>query len=332
MTSMSRFLICLAFAIPTLIGTSAQAAEDPMWPHTTEEINETLSKSEGDDIDSKEQEDDSDWRLYLDLYGFLPIDTDSSTTLDGNTTNINWDLSDVIDNLSRVLTMRAGIEFDRWGLQTGINSTSFNTRESSSQWVTSDMSVIDKVTGVPSTGRLTMKGDVDADIHLDQTLIDIAVRYRAGMVQRPKMPKGSSSFVGFAGARIVDGSISADVDVKLAATYEDPKLVTKRSGTKRLTESWSRTWVQPLVGMNATYALTPELQAFVYLDAAGFGLTGRKDLSGTAQAGLAYAVGNSTQISLSYKYFGLTYEPANNRNGYETTAHGPNLGLRFLFN
>ena len=46
--------------------------------------------------------------------------------------------------------------------------------------------------------------------------------------------------------------------------------------------------------MDARYALTSKLQAFVYLDAPGFGLAGRKDLSGTAQAGPAYALGNST--------------------------------------
>ena len=177
-----------------------------------------------------------------------------------------------------------------------------------------------------------MKGDVDADIHLDQTLIDIAVRYRAGEVQRPKMPQGSASFVGIAGARIVDGTISADVDVELSASYEGPILKRKRLGTKSFRESWSHTWVQPLIGMHATYAFSPEWQAFVYADAAGFGLAGHKDMSGTAQAGVAYAIGNSTQISLSYKYFGLAYAANNNDQGYETTAHGPNFGLRFVFN
>ena len=42
--------------------------------------------------------------------------------------------------------------------------------------------------------------------------------------------------------------------------------------------------------MHATYTFSPEWQAFVYADAAGFGLAGYKDLSGTAQAGVAYAI------------------------------------------
>ena len=329
---MRRLLLPLAFAIPALIGTGAQASEELALSYTPWVTQDLLAQAEADKAVSEAEEDDNDWRLYLDLYGFLPIDANGSTTLDGNTNNINWDLGDVLDNVSSVLTLRAGVEFDRWGFQAGINHSSFDGTESGSTWGTRERSRIRRLTGDEVTRSLTLKGDVDADIHLDQTLIDIAVRYRVGEVQRPKMPQGSASFVGFAGARIVDGTISADVDVELSASYEGPILEGKRSGTKSFSESWSHTWVQPLIGMHATYAFSPDWQAFVYADAAGFGLAGHKDMSGTAQAGVACAVGNSTQISLSYKYFGLAYAANNNDQGYETTAHGPNLGLRFVFN
>jgi len=83
--------------------------------------------------------------------------------------------------------------------------------------------------------------------------------------------------------------------------------------------------------MHATYAFSPDWQAFVYADAAGFGLAGKKDLSGNAQAGIAYAVGNSTQVSLSYKVYGLEYAAHGNDNGYKAFSHGPNIGLRFVF-
>ena len=115
--------------------------------------------------------------------------------------------------------MRAGVEFDRWGLQTGINHSSFDGTEIGSRWGIRERSRIRLLTGDELSRSLTLKGDVDADIHLDQTLIDIAVRYHAGEVQRPKIPQGSVSFVGFAGARIVDGTISADIEVELSASY-----------------------------------------------------------------------------------------------------------------
>ena len=62
--------------------------------------------------------------------------------------------------------------------------------------------------------------------------------------------------------------------------------------------------MQPLVGMNTTVALGEDWQAFLAMDAGGFGLNGKQDLSGTVEAGLAYALGNSAQISLAYRYSG----------------------------
>ena len=62
----------------------------------------------------------------------------------------------------------------------------------------------------------------------------------------------------------------------------------------------------------------------------GFGLSGEQDLSGTAQAGIAYALGNSAQVSLSYKYFGLDYAGGGG-NAYSVDQSGVNLGLRWLF-
>ena len=72
---------------------------------------------------------------------------DTSTTLDGTTGNVNEDLSDVIDNLFKVLTMRAGNEFDQWGLQTGINYSSFYGTASSLLWGTLDRFRISRLTG-----------------------------------------------------------------------------------------------------------------------------------------------------------------------------------------
>ena len=123
---MRRLLLPLAFAIPALIGTGAQASEDLAWSYTPWATQDLLAQAEADEAGFAGEDENNDWRLYFDLYGFLPIDANGSTTLDGNTNNINWDLGDVLDNVSSVLTLRAGVEFDRWGLQTGINHSSFD--------------------------------------------------------------------------------------------------------------------------------------------------------------------------------------------------------------
>ena len=328
---MRRLLLPLAFAIPALIGTGAQASENLAWSYTPWVTQGLLAQAEADEAVSEAEENDNDWRLYLNLYGFLPPENEGTVKLDGNSNTGNLSLRDILENVSSIATLRASLEYGRLGIQTGIFHGAVDFNDKSSSWTTLNSSDIEQLTGADTDGSLKLKGNVDGNFHLDQTLIDLALRYRAGDIQRPRMDEGSFSFVGFAGARIVDGTISTDVDIKLSATYNDSILEEKRSKKVSLGDSWSHTWVQPLIGMHATYAFSPEWQAFVYADAAGFGLAGEKDLSGNAQAGIAYAVGNSTQISLSYKVFGLEYSAYGNDNGYKTFSHGPNIGIRFLF-
>ena len=57
----------------------------------------------------------------------------------------------------------------------------------------------------------------------------------------------------------------------------------------------------------------------------------RNRVRGTVEAGLAYALGNSAQISLAYRYFGIEYSAHNGRNGYSSTQNGVSMGFRWLF-
>lgn len=326
----AALLLSVALVLPVLGGPSAKAAEPEEVRSDRETIELVAQDTTPEQADSDEQ-DSEQWRLYLDLYGFLPIENEGTVKLDGNSNTGNLSLSDILENVSSIATLRAGIEYGRFGLQTGVFHGAVDFNDGMTERMTYERSRIRKLTGKKVDRSLKLRGDIEGDFHLDQTLIDIALRYRAGDIQRAKMDEGSFSFVGFAGARIVDGTIKADVDIDLSSSYEGPVLKNERSKEIDLGDSWSHTWVQPLVGMQATYAFSPDWQAFVYADAAGFGLAGKKDLSGNAQAGIAYAVGNSTQVSLSYKVYGLEYAAHGNDNGYKAFSHGPNIGLRFVF-
>ena len=328
MAILNKLLIQTAVALLTAAGPMAMAEVSP--PHTTEDPDQKhLLVDASKTIEFSEKDDD--WRVNLDVYGFLPLSADTTTTLNGNAITLDWDLEDIFDHLTGVLTMRAAVERGRWGLQTGIIHASLDGSKDGSKWTSRDRSRNRKLTGNTVTRSLSIGGEYEADFDFDQTILDLALRYRAGDVQRPRMEHGAVSFVGFAGTRIVNGTIGSDVDIKLGANYEGPITENKRAKSIKFDESWSRTWVQPLIGMHTTYAFNPDWQAFVYLDAAGFGLSGQQDLSGTAQAGIAYSIGNSTQLSLSYKYFGLDYQAYGNHNGYNTKQHGVNLGIRILF-
>ena len=298
-----------------------------------------LSQSNNSDSESEDdQEQEDSWRVYLDLYAFLPPITNSTSTVDGNTTKVDLPLSDVIKSIDEALTLKAQFEYGRLGVLAAVNYATLSASTSKSSFIETQNPLKDK-RGIASplrTRTIRIQGDLDVDVDANQTIFDLAMRYRAGAVQKPRMKKGSASFLGLVGARFIDANLSTDFNIKGKTDVTVEGVKVSRSNSRELERSsnasWGNTWVQPMVGMFGTYAISEDWQAFAYLDAGGFGLSGSQDLSGTAQAGIAYALGNSAQVSLSYKYFGIAYfEGGSENNGYSSYQSGVNLGLRWLF-
>ena len=303
----------------------------------TFEVMEPLVLSQSNDsasVSEDEENEEDSWRFYLDLYAFAPLSTDTTTQLNGNNpVDANSSLADVFATTRAGLTFKASAEYGRFGIYSGVNYGAAYQSETVAKWKVSNP--IQKRLGY-STDRVRFegKGKADVTIETSQFIYDLAVRYRAGEVQKPKMEKGTGSFVGFVGARFIDGWMTTTIDVERENSLSVDGELISGERTKKFERSvsgtWANTWVQPLIGMLATYAISEDWQAFAYLDAGGFGLAGERDLTGTAQAGIAYALGNSAQASLSYKYFGLDYAGGSG-NGYTSRQSGINFGLRWLF-
>ena len=295
-----------------------------------------LSQSNGSDSESQDdQEEEDTWRFYLDLYAFAPLSTDTTTQLNGNNpVDANSSLADVFATTKAGLTFKASAEYGRFGIYSGVNYGAAYQSDNAVSWKTTNP--LRKKLGITSDRiKVDSKGKIDATVETSQFIYDLAVRYRAGAIQKPKMKQGSTSFVGFVGARFIDGWMTTTLDVEGDVTLSANGKNFSRTKTEEFensaSDTWANTWVQPLIGMLATYAISEDWQAFAYLDAGGFGLAGERDLTGTAQAGIAYALGNSAQASLSYKYFGLDYAGGGSGNGYTSAQSGINFGLRWLF-
>lgn len=282
--------------------------------------------------EDKPQPNDHNTRVYVEAYGFLPLETHSKTTLNNNITSETLDLNDVLDMLTGVFSGKVAVEKGRFGLQAGLDHLSFSTSEMVSSWQSSNPIPNERHPRLPQR-RINSEGSIKSVTDTEQTLFDLALRYRAGDIQKPRMTPGAISFVGFAGMRLIDASLDMDVSFKDDVTVEGilPSRKLKRDIEAEASETWHNTWVQPLVGMNTTVALGKDWQAFLAMDAGGFGLNGKQDLSGTVEAGVAYALGNSAQISLAYRYFGIEYSAHNGRNGYASTQNGVSMGFRWLF-
>ena len=301
-----------------------------------------ITQAAEDEPTEKTEDDEKNWRTYIDLYGFLPLETTTEIRVMGNTNSQTQNLEDVLTPITGAFTGRVGVEYGRYGFQAHVNHGSSWISETVGSW-SGDNALRDQVDndlpGIVKDRRVTAKGKIDLDTTFNQTVVDLAARFRAGAIAKPRMEAGDVSFVGLIGARIVDATMDVDVefenDVEYKSTSNRPGVLIPKEAKAKFErdwdESWSNTWVSPLIGMQTTYAFSDQWQAFLYLDAAGFGVSGRRDLSGTAQAGISYTLGNSTQLSLGYKYWGLDFAGHGSDDHYDVTQHGVNLGLRLFF-
>ncbi|MCP9888171.1 hypothetical protein KBY96_09560 [Cyanobium sp. ATX 6A2] len=243
------------------------------------------------------------WRGSLELYGFAPLKATGTTRIRGFEADVDQDLGDILDALEWATYVRGSVERDRWGLLTDLSYVRLGAQGAR--------------TG--PGGRLTGKAEVTERLGT----YDLAVRYRFGEPETAVAEPGAFSLIPYAGVRVIDASLDVDVEVLGAGPLG---VDVEREGT------FGRTWAQPLVGVQGQVFLSPRLRAFARADIGGFNLSGDQDLSGNAQVGLGYAVGDSTHLNLSWRYLGLRYR--NDRSpssGFRIDENGIELGIKFFF-
>ena len=246
------------------------------------------------------------WRSSVELYGPVPLRLDTTTTVvtQNNrsvTTEAVLNLGQVLDNLQWITAMRGSVEKGRWGVLTDLSYTKLGQEDGATT----------------PNGLLTGR----ASVNVSQGIYDLAVRYRFGEPEAAVGTPGQFSLIPYAGIRVIDAQMDVAAQVDLGNI-----LSVQRQG------NFGRTWAQPLLGTQASLFLSPRLRAFARADIGGFGLGGAKDLSGNAQIGLGYAVGNSADLNISWRYFGLDYNNGDNPDsGFSSYQNGLEIGLKFFF-
>ena len=246
------------------------------------------------------------WRSSVELYGPVPLRLDTTTTVvtQNNrsvTTEAVLNLGQVLDNLQWITAVRGSVEKGRWGVLTDLSYTKLGQEDGATT----------------PNGLLTGR----ASVNVSQGIYDLAVRYRFGEPEAAVGTPGQFSLIPYAGIRVIDAQMDVAAQVDLGNI-----LSVQRQG------NFGRTWAQPLLGTQASLFLSPRLRAFARADIGGFGLGGAKDLSGNAQIGLGYAVGNSTDLNISWRYFGVDYNNGDNPDsGFSSYQNGLEIGLKFFF-
>lgn len=315
-SSLGPILAGLALASPALLGPASQAAPPPERPSQATWIGQELRLPPTAPADAAELETAQvepapgelapaapPWSGTVELYGFAPLRTTGTTTIRGQEAEVDQDLGQILDILRFAASARGSIEQDRVGLQADL-------------WYTSLGDSAARLVGPRQLFTTT------ADVGQTLGIYDVALRYRFGERESALGKPGTYSVIPYAGIRLIDGRLN------LAATLDGPFGRTLLEPTR----NFQRTWVQPLVGTQATVFLSPRLRAFARGDIGGFGLGGQQDLSGNAQVGLGYAIGDNTDLNVSWRYMGLKWNNGDQQaNGFSVNMNGIEVGVKFFF-
>ena len=297
---MAPFPFCLAAGLwvaSMLVGGNAARAEETLPdPETPPTEVEALA-------DSPEPEPVPDWSGSVELYGFTPLRTTGTTTINGFESAVDLDLGDILSALDWATFVRGSVERGRWGVLTDLSYVKLGVQN----------------------GTTTPRGRITAntDISSTQGIYDLAVRYRLGDPESALAKPGSYSLIPYMGVRVID----VGLDVRAQLRGNGPRQIVL--GAER---SFDRTWAQPMAGIQGTYFLSPKLRAFARADIGGFDFSGAKNVSGNAQIGLGYAVGNNTDLTLSWRYLGLQYGNGDTpASGFTSYQNGIEAGVKFFF-
>ncbi len=286
---------------------------------------------------SSEEPSPSPWAATVELYGFAPLRTSGTTTVRGFSTDLDLDLDQVLRPLTFASYMRGSVEYGRVGLLTDITYVSVKGQEGR---------LIDiktrSIEGPRGERSLTFtpdgQGSLNAKVGNIQGIYDLALRYRFGERESAVARSGSFTVIPYAGVRFVNMQYDLEVEGQGPGgtlTFRGPNLEGSRTleGLNvRRQQSFGGTVVQPLVGTQAMVFLSPRLRLFARADVGGFGVNNSDDYSWNAQAGLGYAIGNSTQFNLSWRYMHLG--GSNDRtpeNAYSINQNGVEAGVKFFF-
>lgn len=219
-------------------------------------------------------------------------------------------LGAILEHLTDIFFLRGSVEYKRIGFQTDLSYVGLGG-ETAKKFTRTRRFFPD----LPVPTR-TLKTQVATT----QGIYDFALRYRFGERERAIGTPGSVTVIPYAGVRVVD------LGVETTSTFQGPLALRIREF------SFGDPITQPLVGLQGQVFVSPRLRLFARGDLGGFGANGDVDMSGNAQVGLGYAIGNSTQLDLSWRYLYLARDNGETPNAaYAIDQNGIEMGVKFFF-
>jgi hypothetical protein len=219
-------------------------------------------------------------------------------------------LGSLLEHLTDIFSLRGSVEYNRIGFQTdlsyvGLGAQTARTLQRNRRFFPD----------LPAPTRT-----LQTQVAMTQGIYDFALRYRFGERERAIGKPGAVNVIPYAGVRVLD------LGLETTSTFEGPLALRSRN------LNFGNPIAQPLLGLQGQVFLTPRLRLFARGDLGGFGTNGAVDMSGNAQAGVGYAIGNSTQLDVSWRYLYLARDNGETPNtAYAIDQNGIEVGVKFFF-
>lgn len=237
---------------------------------------------------------ETEWRHTLGLYAFLPLSTKGTSTVGGRSVPVDLDLSDVLDLLDWALAGRYEMWKGDWGLIFDANYVS-----------------------IGADGPFPIPPGSTFSVDLRQKWLGLLAAYRvADGTYGANNQRYTFDLQG--GARY--NSLRQTVSVQTAGPGTPPTI------------GGDEGWWEPVIGARGMWRVNDEWTTIASIDLGGFG-AGGNELQIGANIGFDYQPWDNTAITFGYRYYSMDYSTTlpSGVMAYDTTQHGPYVGVKFLF-
>ncbi|MFZ0407559.1 MAG: hypothetical protein WAM11_05550 [Cyanobium sp.] len=219
-------------------------------------------------------------------------------------------LGSLLEHITDIFYLRGSVEYNRIGFQTDLSYVGLGAQTASTFQRNRRF-----FPDLPAPTRM-----LKTQVAMTQGIYDFAFRYRFGERERAIGTPGAVIVIPYAGVRVLD------LGLETIGTFAGPLALRSRN------LNFGNPIAQPLLGLQGQVFLTPRLRLFARGDLGGFGSNGAVDMSGNAQAGVGYAIGNSTQLDVSWRYLYLARDNGETPNtAYAIDQNGIEVGVKFFF-
>lgn len=232
-------------------------------------------------------------------------------TIKGVEANVDMSFSDIWNDLTFGAMLKIEARKGRWGIF--LDTVYMNLEDD----------IQGKRTFTGPLGQRTSEILADADISMKQWVLEFG-----GFYELVKTPVGQDKDKMMYLDLLVGGRywyLSTDVDVNLVLD------TTGSTIARNISQSGSRDWIDPFVGLRTRIQLTKDLMLVLRGDIGGFGVG--SDFSWNAAGYFGYKVSDMISLWAGYRALGVDYKSGsgNSKFVYDMTFQGPVLGIGFRF-